>query len=99
MHYTRMLAHAHEYTLTHTHTHTLRDQRVGVSRTNLYCVFSSQRLIEWWCEEKDVSNRAEGVTLGKELYATGILKHGMCYRRYHIMLQGSPQDIREVVKL
>ena len=33
-------------------------------------------MIDWWVEEKDICNRAEGVALGKEFYATGIMKHG-----------------------
>ena len=47
-------------------------------------------MIEWWCDEKDVSNRAEGVSLGKEFYATGILKHGM-WNRIHKNKQ--PQQV------
>ena len=53
-----------------------RDQRVGIGRNTLHCVVNSQRMIDWWLEEKDISNRGEGVTLGKEFYATGMLKHG-----------------------
>ena len=69
--------------------YTRRDQRVGVGRTMQYCVFNSQRMIDWWCDEKDISNRAEGVSLGKELYATGILKHGM--HTYNMLVDGAHQ--------
>ena len=39
-------------------------------------VISSQRLIDFWISEKDIHNRAEGVALGQELFATGVLRHG-----------------------
>lgn len=42
------------------------------------CVIHAQRLLDWLQTEGDISTREEGVTLGQDLYATGILRHGTC---------------------
>jgi len=39
------------------------------------CVIHAQRLLDWLQTEGDISTREEGVTLGQDLYATGILRH------------------------
>ena len=37
---------------------------------------NAQKLIEWMQEENDITSREEGVALGREFIATGILRHG-----------------------
>lgn len=40
------------------------------------CVVNSQKLLDWLQSEGDIQRREEGVALGQELFATGILRHG-----------------------
>ncbi len=35
----------------------------------------SQKLIDWWLEEKDIPKRVDGITLGEQFFATGVLRH------------------------
>lgn len=45
-------------------------------------VVSAQRLIDWLQLEGDIAGREEGVALGQELFATGILRHGRKHPHY-----------------
>ena len=42
---------------------------------NIPCVVMSQKLIDWWLLEKDISRRIDGVALGEDFFATGVLRH------------------------
>ena len=57
-----------------------REQKVGL-RT-MKSVINSQKMIDWWQSEKDIQSRQGGVDLGQELFATGILRHGL-YPLHH----------------
>lgn len=52
----------------------IREQRVGLR--SMRAVVCSEKLIDWLVFEGDITNREQGVTLGEELFATGILRHG-----------------------
>ena len=39
-------------------------------------VLNAQKLIDWMLEEHDIISREEGVALGREFVATGVLRHG-----------------------
>ena len=43
----------------------------------LKCVIHAQRLLEWLEAEGDIASREEGVAFGQDLYAAGILRHGV----------------------
>lgn len=51
----------------------VKEQRVGIR--SIPCVVVSQKLIDWWHSEKDISRRVDGITLGEEFFATGVLRH------------------------
>lgn len=47
-------------------------------------VLNAQRLIDWLLEERDIISREEGVALGREFLALGVLRHGKtCYLCSH----------------
>ena len=50
-----------------------REHRTGLK--SIPSVVMSQKLIDWWLLEKDIARRVDGVTLGEEFFATGILRH------------------------
>ena len=39
-------------------------------------VLNAQKLIEWLIDEKDIVSRDEGVALGRQFVALGVLRHG-----------------------
>ena len=52
-----------------------RDQKLTLRP--LKCVIHAQRLLEWLEAEGDIASREEGVAFGQDLYAAGILRHGV----------------------
>ena len=63
-----------------------RDHRVGLRM--VACVVMSQRLIDWLLSEKDIKRRGDGVTLGEQLFAKGMIRHsesGVGYPMYACM--------------
>ena len=42
------------------------------------CNISARKLLDWLMEEKDIERREEGVQLGQDLFATNVIRHGMC---------------------
>ena len=39
-------------------------------------VLNAQILVDWLLEEHDINSREEGVALGREFLALGVLRHG-----------------------
>ena len=61
----------------HSSTHSLyRDHKGSVIGGALRNVLNAQKLIEWLLEEKDIVSRDEGVALGRQFVALGVLRHG-----------------------
>ncbi len=45
------------------------------------CVVNAQKLLDWLLSEGDIQRREEGVALGQEFFATGIIRHGETWGR------------------
>lgn len=56
-------------------TSPLRDHRSLMGGT-LRNVLNAQKLIEWLLDEHDIISREEGVALGRQFIALGVLRHG-----------------------
>ncbi|CAI8056724.1 Phosphatidylinositol 3,4,5-trisphosphate-dependent Rac exchanger 2 protein [Geodia barretti] len=54
----------------------IRDHKGSVIGGALRNVLNAQKLIEWLLEEKDIVSRDEGVALGRQFVALGVLRHG-----------------------
>lgn len=53
----------------------IRDHKGSVIGGALRNVLNAQKLIEWLLEEKDIVSRDEGVALGRQFVALGVLRH------------------------
>lgn len=53
-----------------------RDHRGSLIGGAVRNVLNAQILVDWLKEEHDITSREEGVTLGREFLALGVLRHG-----------------------
>ena len=53
-----------------------RDHRGSLMGGALRSVLNAQKLIEWLLDENDITSREEGVALGRDFIALGVLRHG-----------------------